>query len=450
MTGERSHDVLAFGRGEEDRPGGSGRSGRWNGGGLLAAVVGLLTAAVVGGVAYGVSVLSGGGSQPEDALPADAFLFVKVDLDPSAGQKLAARDFFREIPEAERVFGGDGDLRQALFTAIQDEKGSPLAGIDYAADVKPWLGKRVGMAMLPGAGEEPEAVVALQVSDDNAARAGIEKILDASSDDDSDRPGVEVRDGWALVADRELVSDYADRAAERSLAESSDFAGDLAALGEDGVATAWVDMGEVADLMKGAAQATGVAGTTGFEQLAGGRQTYALRFADGDLEIAGRVADDPTLRRPSTDSSTTLMQQLPADTLAALSVAGGNDLIIGQWERMTQALEETGGPEAVEDAVRDTEQSLGLRMPDDAATLLGDEAVLAVETLEVNGSPDIGVGFRSRTDPGAGARVAEALRDAVAGGEDQPFRLALRRLADGVALAHPEGHLDAVVSEGSW
>ncbi len=63
---------------------------------LAAALVVLL--AVGGGGAFAYGKLSGGDAQPETALPASTFALAKIDLDPAAGQKLAAYRLSRRFP----------------------------------------------------------------------------------------------------------------------------------------------------------------------------------------------------------------------------------------------------------------------------------------------------------------------------------------------------------------
>jgi hypothetical protein len=57
-------------------------------------------ALVLGGTGYAVaSDVSGGGAQPEEALPADALAFAKLDLDPAASQKAAVASLLDEFPD---------------------------------------------------------------------------------------------------------------------------------------------------------------------------------------------------------------------------------------------------------------------------------------------------------------------------------------------------------------
>ena len=116
---------------------------------MLYAVVVVLVAALIGGVTVAVRGLSGGGAQPEDALPGGAFAFAKVDLDPSAGQKINAMRFLRKFPALRDKVSLNGDLREALFESVSESAG--WEKLDFDKDVEPWLGSRVAIAAYPPA-----------------------------------------------------------------------------------------------------------------------------------------------------------------------------------------------------------------------------------------------------------------------------------------------------------
>ena len=89
----------------------------------LVGAAGVLVLALVGGVTYAVGALSGGGSQPADALPSGAFAAVTLDLDPSAGQKLDGFRFLRKFPALRDKVPATGDLREVMFDAVADDAG---------------------------------------------------------------------------------------------------------------------------------------------------------------------------------------------------------------------------------------------------------------------------------------------------------------------------------------
>ncbi len=152
---------------------------RW----VLSAVVVVLVAALIGGVTVAVRGLSGGGSQPEDALPAGAIAFAKVDLDPPAGQKINAIRFLRKFPALKDKVGLNADLRESLFEEMA--QGAGWDDLSFDKDVAPWLGQRIGIAAYPGGendaprvfGAAGNVVVALQVTDEAKARAGLDRLM---------------------------------------------------------------------------------------------------------------------------------------------------------------------------------------------------------------------------------------------------------------------------------
>src|SRR5690348_274057 len=99
----------------------------------------LVAGVVAGGLTVG-SFLSGGGTQPEDVLPANTVAFVKIDLDPSASQKIDALRLMGKFPQARPQ--GD-DLKAALVQKWFDD--NPY-GLTYQRDVAPWIGDRAAVA----------------------------------------------------------------------------------------------------------------------------------------------------------------------------------------------------------------------------------------------------------------------------------------------------------------
>src|SRR4029450_6488323 len=73
--------------------GGAGRRG------LIAGGIAVVLALVLRGGAYAAYTgLSGSGAQPAAALPGNAIAYVRIDMDPSASQKINAIGFVRQVP----------------------------------------------------------------------------------------------------------------------------------------------------------------------------------------------------------------------------------------------------------------------------------------------------------------------------------------------------------------
>ena len=102
--------------------------------------------AVVAGGAWAATSFFATGAQPAEALPDSTVAYLSVDLDPSGGQKIEAIKTLRKFPGfADNVdLETDDDLRERLFEEITSS--GECEGLDYAADVEPWLGSRAAMA----------------------------------------------------------------------------------------------------------------------------------------------------------------------------------------------------------------------------------------------------------------------------------------------------------------
>ncbi len=237
--------------------------------GIAAAV--LVTVAAAGGVAA-YQVLNGGGRQPESVLPASSFAFAKIDLNPSAGQKIAAYRFLHSLPKlGPSISSTSGDLRQAAFQLIAKDAQLP-ATFDYAKDVQPWLGERAAVAAWSqGAPAEGtvKVVAAVQVTDQGRASSALHAMMAASGTDF----GVAFDHGYALLAPSQADSDAARTAAEAaSLSSSAGFRSDMALVGNEGVSAGWFDFTALKALLP--------ARTAAAESIAtSGSAAFALTFS---------------------------------------------------------------------------------------------------------------------------------------------------------------------------
>ncbi|UOY03414.1 DUF3352 domain-containing protein [Blastococcus sp. PRF04-17] len=349
-----------------------------------AAVVLLLGGA---GVAAG-SWLAGGGTQPQDVLPADTLGVLSLDLDPSASQKLALMTLLDKFPDLGTE--GDGDIRGHLLQPLLDETDT---GLDYAADIRPWLGDRMAVAAVPDEGSEEGVlpVVVLAVTDPELMAENLE---DARARTDF---GFAVRDGFVLVTDSQ---DHADdlAAAEDVLADDADFAGDRRALGDDQVALAWADLSAVERI----AAAQGAPPVAPGELFGGehltGRVILGVHAQDDALELVGLDFSVSDTGVPSSEP-TSLVHGLPEDALAALSVSGVGERAVQAWAE----LERTGGAEAL-----GVPPELGLDLPDDLRTLLGTD--LAVAAFGDVDEPRFGARVATE-EPGEAVRLLDVVLD---------------------------------------
>ncbi|MEU4536861.1 DUF3352 domain-containing protein [Streptosporangium sp. NPDC023825] len=356
---------------------------------LLAAIAALVVALVGGGGFFAINLLSGGGAQPHDVLPGNAIGYVRLDLDPAANQKVALFTIARKFTTTKDSFTGE-DPRQAIFNLFKKDADS-LGKIDYAADVEPWLGVRAGVAALPPAktGAAPGVVVAVQVTDQDKAKAGIAKLMG------EEKYGIAFREDYALLTATQAEAGKA--AAAEPLSGNANFSDDLSALGETGVLSFWADAGKLA----GIAPELAAQDPTALAQIKNVRVAGALRFDGEYVELAGisRGAESLDMGTPEASKIGTL----PASTAGAISISGLGEVIGKQWAQLMKSADQAAGG-GVQQFTDQAKQRYGLALPDDLVTLLGKNITLAIDSGGLNTSqPKFGA--KIVTDPAKAQEV---------------------------------------------
>ncbi|MBO3130672.1 DUF3352 domain-containing protein [Dermatophilus congolensis] len=313
-------------------------------------------AVVVGGAAFGLALFNGlsSGSQPETVVPSSAFAYAAVDLDPSMRQKLGAFRLFNTFPAAKKAVS-ESDPAQVVFGAGQ-QLAEGLGPVDYARDVKPWLGRRGGIALLPPvtAGGAPVTVVALQVKDREVAERSL-----STFEGFSGRAGslsyVFDRD-YVVVVPKKAKAAVQSQLSGGRLADHEAFVSDVAALGERGVATAWVNHAGVAQFAgAGLVKKSGLVGHT----------AGTLRFAADRAEFASvtRGVDLPD------EGVATHVSDFPGDTGALLSSVDGGDLVERWWPALKGVVNIPGLP--IKEGLQAVSARTGFTVSEFVATLLG-------------------------------------------------------------------------------
>lgn len=210
--------------------------------------------AVIAGGAWAATSFFATGAQPAEALPDSTVAYFSVDLDPSGGQKIEAIKTLRKFPGfADNVdLETDDDLRERLFEEITSS--GECEGLDYAADVKPWLGSRAAMAAVDLGEDEPTAVGVIQTTDGGKAEDGLTTLIEAcggagtegeDGGESSDDIGGWVVDGdWIVLAEtEEIAQQVVDAADGSSLAADSSFSQWTGEAGDDGFMSMYVAKG---------------------------------------------------------------------------------------------------------------------------------------------------------------------------------------------------------------
>lgn len=366
------------------------------------ALVALAAVAVVlvgGGGAYAWARLSGGGRQPESALPSATVAVLKVDLDPSAGQKLAAYRLLRRVPQPTGGSGGGNadraaDARRDALGEILDEVSPELADdVDFDADIRPWLGARLALAAVgTGAGADLQPVLSVAYRDEELMRSSLERLKGSSPA----AFGYRYRDGYVVLTKDQASADrvFAD-AGRGNLADSGRYRGDLDALEGEQVATAWVDIDAAWAQIPAADRAEARRSLGG--QL-GGRYAAGVHLTQDAVRVAGRGFDlrlPAAYERVGAAPSGALLGSLPADGLAAGAVSGLGEVVRQAWD---------GSGADTRREVVDTARRYGVTVPDDVTAALG-----SADALWVGAAGDSGGARIAADGPGTRAAVDKLL-----------------------------------------
>lgn len=392
---------------------------------VLSGLLGLL--AVGGGAAWAASSFLSTGDQPAQALPAGTIAYASVDLDPSGEQKIEAIRTLRKFPAfADNVdLDTDDDLRERLFTELTES--GECAGLDYAADVEPWLGNRVAVAAVDTGAESPSPVLVVQVTDADGAEDGLATLQETCGGDevDSATGGWTVDGDWAVIGESvEITDQVVADAGEGTLADDSDFQRWTEEAGDPGIVSMYAapSAGQhFADLM--GAQGSMLGSMSGMGEIDPGtdeqlteemEQSLAdfrgaaatIRFDDGALEIETAADPGQSLMALSglDQGSAELVSGLPDDTVAAFAL-GFSD---GWFTEMVDTFAELGGAGmTTEELMADMSEASGLDLPADAEALAGDAMAVSMGggfDLEAffNGGPgELPVGVTIQGDPDA-------------------------------------------------
>jgi uncharacterized protein DUF3352 len=399
---------------------------------LIAALAMVLVVAGGGIFAYGKL---NGGKQPEAVLPGTAVAYARVDLNPSAGQKVAAIRFLMKFPSVKEKLGLTGDkddLRQKLFEQIKKYAGDDLADVNYEKDIKPWLGERAGLAALPATDgkKDPNVVLAVQVKSESDANKGLDKLL-ANEDD---KPGRAFSNGYVLLADSQAIVDTAVATAkDNPLEKNAKFNADMDKLGERGFMSAWADIKAIASL----------SGRVQSEQLAGlgdASMAAALRFDSQYVELKGIASGDQSIKVNSADAGD-LIGQLPDSTAGALAVSGGESLIDTMWKQMEKAANGN-----LEQLTQGFAEETGLKLPDDLKVVLGKNLALAIDKDTSNGPK---IAARLETDPAKAEPVVEKLTTLLRDKSRANIPVESAKDDDTLVLATDKDYADQVLKGGT-
>jgi hypothetical protein len=378
----------------------------------LVTLIGLTGAAFLAGYVF----LFGASVDRAAALaPASSALYVNVYLQPSTGQQMNLGGLIGRLPG----FADDASLDEKVDQVVQNLLSG--TGIDYRAQIKPWLGNQVAVAGWPTEGDplNPTTVVIAEVKDRAAAEAAIDDLatdgglaFTAQTYQDVE---LLVSDGgtYAFVDDMIVVGPAAEaveavvdvNAGADSLAARADFRSTMADLPADHLASVFLDMAGLAESTD-TADAIGGVSTAGAALVAerdGLRLSGSAPFNMEDAAASAR-AGFALGTEPSS-----LSDWMPEDTVAELVVFGLRQTLedaetaVGatpEGEEITSALDTFRAIAAL---------GLGIDLDADILPLLDREVGIAISALE--GMLPSGQILLRPEDPDAAADALERLVD---------------------------------------
>ena len=344
---------------------------------IVAAVVAV--ALVVGGGFLAFALLGGSTPAAAKGLPADSLAAVELNLNPSAGQKLAVKDFAEKFPElASEVGDVEGDYKKALWELIPDSEDKP----DYDTEIKPWLGDSLALAILDV--EAEEFVVSVQVTDEDAARAFAEAEFEGSS--------VEFIDDLMIVSEADAPADV-EAIRSASLADDETYTADMAKLGADHLVTAWASEEFINQAIEASEGEVGIE-TAGFSA----HGAAGIKISDGMAVLRGVSLSSQEIG--DAELADGFVSSLPAGGLGVLASAFSAESIDLLWQQLQPMYEQD--PSMFD--------AFGVTSADDLGAVLGNQLAL---TFGWQGEePQIGIKV-STDDPAKHQEVLETIASGI-------------------------------------
>jgi Protein of unknown function (DUF3352) len=381
---------------------------------LPALLAGLLI--VAGAVAGCASSSGSGGSDPAALVPASAPLYAEAVVGGDSREQADARAALQKILRT-------GDPRSELVRAFD------RADVNFARDVEPWLGDRVGAAAL-GLGHRGDKVVVAASRNDAAARAALGRLapnavvrsyrgVDYRVDTRRGKAAAVV-DGFVVLGSENGLKAAVDASKGSSLAESSGLKDARAKVRQERSAFVYVD---VAGFLRGALGASG----GGVSQLAPFVEPISLALPK---TIAAALDAEPGLLRldsaafgngggfSSGASGADALAALPGDAWLGVGVGDVGRTVNGLLDRVSS----NGGIAGVglEALLGQAKQSLGLDVRRDLLAWMGDAGFYVAGTSAGDRRAALVVASK---DPAATQRAVRALEPlARRSGDMRPLR----------------------------
>ncbi len=351
-------------------------------------LIGLVAIAVVAGYLF---LFAGAGDRAATLAPATTVAYASVYLQPSTGQQANLSGLIGRLPG----FADEAALDEKVDQVVQNLLAT--TGIDYRADVKPWLGDQIAIAAWPNGADPTQAstVILADVSDPDAALSSIAAITadQGLSFTTETYEGVELQvaegTAYAVVDGMLVVGNGADAVhavvdtsgGGDSLAAQPAFTDAMDEQPNDYLASFYVDLAGLAEASGAAADLGSI--TTASAVLVA--EPDGLKLS-GSAPLSAGSGADPSAA-PTAAEQGTLTGWMPEGTLAEVTVFGLRDALeaglavagdVPEGEEVTSALDTLRALAAF---------ALGVDLDADVLPLLDGETALAVGGIGATGMP---------------------------------------------------------------
>ncbi|MDQ3573186.1 MAG: DUF3352 domain-containing protein, partial [Actinomycetota bacterium] len=279
-------------------------------------------------------------SGPASLMPPDAPVYIEAVVSPQGEQAERVDGLLAKLGEVP-LLGTVTNPGELIKGAIEDSAAGSGISLDFAEDVDPWLGERIGFSVLSAGDDVERFVAALETTDEDATAETLQRILeeDAAPNEEhtyedvtyytsaTDEYAVGVFDGHLVLATRDDFEAAVDAAAgSESLADGGEIEEATAGLADDRLATLLLDFDQLAELMTGSPE--------DLEELERAKQVVPAIFEE-PLAVGLGVDEQaiyieqvsPELEGQPALAGSENLASAPGDSLGAFGLDGLGDLI---------------------------------------------------------------------------------------------------------------------------
>lgn len=464
-----SNDEFGREAGWSAGPGGRGRRGiSTTRATALSTAVALV---LVGGVVTAAYRTASSGTSAAELAPSSTFAFAQVDLDLPGGQDHALSTLLNRFPSSP-THHSTGSVQDTVLGAMFRDSSDPH--VDYAKDVKPWLGDRAAVAGWLDSAGKPQVEFLLRSTDDTKARASLHRLAPTA--------GLEFRKGYVVIGMTPALAAQAVAASTHSsLAGNSTYRHDIATLSGPQVALGWADLRSAVKAIRSALSASApfalIPGGAFIEKQLDkvtGRFVFGAEVTDTYAQLVVRGLG--TMPSSAGTAPSTLLNQLPDGTLAAVEISHPGAVVTQITTALRALLPSSTRTSTVHattavcpagvqcqtsiggtvlsptpPVVRDIDplqkilEATGLSLPQDATTLLGSGAVISYGGLRPQGLPNVAI----RSEPAnlAAAKAVAAHSSAVIASH-VGLQLAVSSAGNDLVVATNPSYADAIATGG--